>query len=117
MGPKLWRGVGLVHIPTTLLAMVDSAHGGKTAVNLRSTKNQLGSFYPADQIWIVRSVVDSLSKKLIAEGMAELIKACLIGDPGLSKQYFQKWVYGLPLYSSIRKAIAVKERVAPSSSH
>ena len=50
----LWRGVRLWHVPTTLLAMVDSAHGGKTAVNLSGAKNQLGTFYTADRVVIVR---------------------------------------------------------------
>ncbi len=55
----LKRGVPLVHVPSTLLAAVDSAHGGKTALNVSDFKNQIGTFYPADAILIVRSLFET----------------------------------------------------------
>jgi 3-phosphoshikimate 1-carboxyvinyltransferase len=76
----LWRGVGLWHVPTTMVAMVDSAHGGKTAVNLGSAKNQLGSFYPAERVYIVENFLASLDVPRRREGMVELLKALWLGD-------------------------------------
>ena len=76
----LWRGVGLWHVPTTLLAMVDSAHGGKTAMNLSLAKNQLGTFYPASRVCVVREILDHLPPAQIEEGMAELVKSLWIAD-------------------------------------
>ena len=76
----LWRGVGLIHIPTTLVAMVDSAHGGKTAVNLGAAKNQLGTFYPAERIIISTDILRSLPLAQRAEGLAELLKGLWLGD-------------------------------------
>ncbi len=107
----LWRGVSLVHVPTTLLAMVDSAHGGKTAVNLEKTKNQLGTFYPAEQIWIVRSILERLSEPLQKEGMIELFKALLLGEPKLAKRYIEDGWSALPLWETLQKAIAVKQKI------
>ncbi len=76
----LWRGVELWHIPTTLLAMVDSAHGGKTAVNLGKAKNQLGTFYPASKVFIVPEILETLPLAQRVEGLAELVKAFWLGD-------------------------------------
>jgi 3-dehydroquinate synthetase/5-enolpyruvylshikimate-3-phosphate synthase len=76
----LWRGVDLWLLPTTLLAMVDSAHGGKTAVNLAHAKNQLGTFHPARRVLIVEEFLQTLSLARRREGMAELLKALLLGD-------------------------------------
>jgi 3-phosphoshikimate 1-carboxyvinyltransferase len=76
----LWRGVDLWHVPTTLLAMIDSAHGGKTAVNLGTAKNQLGTWYPPSRIIIVRQCLATLDTRLRMEGMAELLKALWLAD-------------------------------------
>ena len=76
----LWRGVDLWHVPTTLVAMVDSAHGGKTAVNLGVAKNQLGTFYPADRVILVEQALDTLPLEQRRDGLAELIKGLWLGD-------------------------------------
>ncbi len=76
----LWRGVPLWHVPTTLLAMVDSAHGGKTAVNLASYKNQLGTFYAAKRVVLVDEIVAGLPIVQREEGLAELVKGLWLGD-------------------------------------
>lgn len=77
----LWRGVRLWHVPTTLLAMVDSAHGGKTALNLGRRKNQLGTFYEAQRVVICDAFLDSLPLDQREEGLAELVKTLWLGDP------------------------------------
>ena len=53
----LKRGVQLTHVPTTWLSAVDSAHGGKTALNVGGVKNQVGSFYPADTVFLVKEIL------------------------------------------------------------
>lgn len=77
----LWRGVDLRHVPTTLLAMVDSAHGGKTAVNLGASKNQLGTFYPADEVVLVEEALATLPRDQRRDGLAELVKGLWLGAP------------------------------------
>jgi len=76
----LWRGVHLWHLPTTLLAMVDSAHGGKTAVNLGAAKNQLGTFYEADKVILVDEILGTLPLNERQDGLFELIKGLWLGD-------------------------------------
>jgi 3-dehydroquinate synthase len=73
------RGLPLVLMPTTLLAMVDASIGGKTALNTKA-KNQLGTFYPASTIIIDPQLVTSMPASLIQEGMSEVIKIALITD-------------------------------------
>lgn len=80
----LWRGVTLWHVPTTLLAMVDSSHGGKTAVNLGSAKNQLGTFYPAVNTFLVQEFLETLPRHIRREGLSELLKALWLGDAEMS---------------------------------
>ncbi len=71
------RGMRLVLVPTTLLSAVDSAIGGKTAVNFVA-KNTVGTFYPADEVVIVRDFFETLSEQQVASGKAEIIKLALI---------------------------------------
>ncbi|MBR6504013.1 MAG: 3-dehydroquinate synthase, partial [Firmicutes bacterium] len=68
------RGVKLVQIPTTLLAMVDSSVGGKTAVDLPEGKNLLGSFYQPHRVICDPDVLDTLPEDIFADGCAEVIK-------------------------------------------
>ena len=72
------RGRALIHIPSTWLAAVDSAHGGKTALNAAGAKNQLGSFWPADSVWLCQQLWQSLPVLEKKQGLAELIKMAMI---------------------------------------
>lgn len=74
----LKRGVPLIQIPTTLLAAMDSAHGGKTALNIGGFKNQVGTFYAADAVLIVRSLFEGLPELQIRSASGELAKMALI---------------------------------------
>ena len=76
----LLRGLDFYLIPTTLLSQVDSSIGGKNGINSVYGKNLLGSFYQPKQVLIDISVLDSLSKKEIRSGYAEIIKHALIKD-------------------------------------
>lgn len=77
------RGVSMIHIPTTLLAMVDSSVGGKTGINLPEGKNLVGAFHQPQLVHIGLEALDSLPSRHYAAGMAEVIKYGMIQDPGI----------------------------------
>jgi len=83
----LKRGVPLIHIPTTLLAAMDSAHGGKTALNVGEMKNQVGTFYPADGVMIVRSLFEGLPGLQLQSAGGELAKMALLAGGPLFSQF------------------------------
>lgn len=68
------RGVGLIHIPTTLLGQVDAAIGGKTGVNLPAGKNLAGTFYQPSAVLCDVSVLKTLPSRQFRSGLAEVIK-------------------------------------------
>lgn len=77
------RGMHLVQIPTTLLAMVDSSVGGKTAVNLKSGKNLAGVFNQPELVLCDLQMLLTLSSEIFSEGVAEIIKYGVIADRAL----------------------------------
>lgn len=77
------RGVGLVQLPTTLLAAVDSSVGGKTAVDLDAGKNLAGAFYQPDLVICDTDSLATLPENEFANGMAEVIKYAFIRDAEL----------------------------------
>jgi len=81
----LFRGVDFIQIPTTLLAQVDSSVGGKVAINLPEGKNLVGSFYQPKMVIIDTSTLETLTSRVFADGMAEVIKYGLIRDEKLFK--------------------------------
>jgi len=85
------RGIHLVHIPTTILAAVDSALGGKTAVNFLDSKNMIGTFYQPHFILTDVSLFKTLPKREVYCGMAEVIKYAFIAGKSfeslLNKHY------------------------------
>ncbi|ULQ59840.1 3-dehydroquinate synthase [Brucepastera parasyntrophica] len=74
------RGTRLILVPTTLLAMVDAAVGGKTGVDFLGYKNLAGSFYPAQEIHVIVHTLDTLSDREFRSGLAEVLKIALISD-------------------------------------
>jgi 3-dehydroquinate synthase len=77
------RGVPVVQVPTTLLAMIDSSVGGKTGVNLRRGKNLVGAFHQPRAVLADASLLRSLPRRVLAAGMAEVIKHGAIRDAAL----------------------------------
>jgi 3-dehydroquinate synthase len=77
------RGIGLVQVPTTLLAQVDSSIGGKTGVNLSKAKNLVGAFYQANLVVIDPAVLDSLPPREYRGGLGEVVKYGVIMDASL----------------------------------
>lgn len=72
------RGVALIHIPTTWLSAMDSAHGGKNALNIRSIKNQLGTFYFPKKIFLIGDVLKNQPSIRAEEAFGEFFKMALL---------------------------------------
>ena len=75
------RGVRVVHVPTTLLAMVDAAVGGKTGINTAEGKNLVGAFHEPAGVLCDLSVLETLPRAELVSGMAEVVKCGFIADP------------------------------------
>lgn len=74
------RGVRLVQVPTTLLSMLDSSVGGKTAVDFCGVKNAVGTVYPAETTLVDFSLLDFLPRSLADEGRGELFKYAYLDE-------------------------------------
>ena len=107
------RGINFINIPTTLLAQVDSAIGGKTGVNTDYGKNLIGSFYQPKLVIIDTSFLKSLPKKEIICGYAEILKHSIIKDKNFFywlKENTQNIFNGRSKYviSAIKKSCMIK---------
>ncbi len=80
------RGVGLIQVPTSLLAMVDSSVGGKTGVNHATGKNLIGTFYQPQIVAIDPDVLQTLPKRELNQGWAEVVKHAII-QPSTPDRY------------------------------
>ena len=77
------RGVSFIQVPTTLLAMVDSSVGGKTAIDLPAGKNLAGAFYQPDLVLCDIDTLNTLPAEIFRDGCAEVIKYGILYDPQL----------------------------------
>jgi 3-dehydroquinate synthase len=107
------RGLPLVHIPTTLLAQVDSSIGGKVAVDHPLAKNIMGSFYQPQAVYIDPEVLQTLSEREINNGIVETIKIAVISSPSLFRwlekniaQFINKNIYLLD--ELVKEAVSLK---------
>lgn len=75
------RGLPLVLLPTTLLAMADAALGGKTGIDFQGQKNRIGSFYQPAALFTYTTFLETLPDRELKSGLAEIIKHALIGLP------------------------------------
>ena len=99
------RGIRYANLPTTLLAQVDAAIGGKTGVNLDGYKNMLGAFRMPEYTFLCADVLQTLPPRELRAGLAEMLKTFLIGD---AEAYRQAVASGVPDGSLIAKAAAIK---------
>ncbi|WP_010631802.1 3-dehydroquinate synthase [Sporolactobacillus vineae] len=76
------RGLALIQIPTSLLAQVDSSVGGKTAIDLDTGKNLVGTFYQPDAVFIDPDLLATLPQRYLAEGYAEVVKMAALSGNG-----------------------------------
>jgi len=110
------RGVALVQVPTTLVAQVDSAIGGKTGVNLAEGKNLVGAFYPPRLVVVDPEALGTLPDREFRGGLAEVIKYGVVADPKLFA-FLEKQMEAIlrrdarALEHVIRRSIAIKAHV------
>lgn len=88
------RGIQLIHVPTTLLAAVDSAIGGKTGINFEKKKNMIGSFYQPKCVLVDISFFRTLPKKELTSGIGEIIKYGYLADKTFF-DYLEKNITGI----------------------
>ncbi|WP_283615053.1 3-dehydroquinate synthase [Mycolicibacterium poriferae] len=110
------RGVDIVHVPTTLLGMVDAAVGGKTGINTDAGKNLVGAFHQPAAVLIDLATLETLPRNEIIAGMAEVVKAGFIADPVILDMIEADPEAALDptgevLPELIRRAVAVKAEV------
>jgi 3-dehydroquinate synthase len=110
------RGVDIVHVPTTLLGMVDAAVGGKTGINTDAGKNLVGAFHQPAAVLIDLTTLETLPRNEIVAGMAEIVKAGFIADPVIldlieADPDAALDPTGAVLPELIRRAVAVKAEV------
>lgn len=110
------RGVDIIHVPTTLLGMVDAAVGGKTGINTEAGKNLVGAFHQPRAVLIDLDSLRTLPDAEIVAGMAEIVKIGFIADPVIldlieADPAAALDPHGTVLAELIRRAIAVKADV------
>lgn len=109
------RGIKVIQVPTTLLAMVDAAVGGKTGINTKAGKNLVGAFHEPDSVFVDLERLDTLPQAEIVAGSAEIIKTGFIHDPVIVQRYVDNPSACLDphggLAELIERSIAVKAAV------
>jgi 3-dehydroquinate synthase len=106
------RGLPWVAVPTSLLGMVDASLGGKTGADLPQGKNLIGAFFPPRLVWADPKLLETLPDFELQNGLAEVVKHGVIGDPAL----FERCSHGLDALRSnwselVRRSMAVKVAV------
>jgi 3-dehydroquinate synthase len=105
-----YRGVPFIQVPTTVVAQVDSAVGGKTGVNARSGKNLIGAFHQPSLVIADVSTLETLEPRDFNEGFAEIIKHAIIRDPALFDRLFDA-PRGQALTHVIATNVSIKARI------
>ncbi|MBJ8337407.1 MULTISPECIES: 3-dehydroquinate synthase [Antrihabitans] len=116
------RGVKIVHVPTTLLAMVDAAVGGKTGINTEAGKNLVGAIHEPAAVLIDLATLETVPRNEIIAGMAEIIKAGFIADPVILELIERDPEAALDptgevLPELIRRSVEVKAKVVAADLH
>lgn len=105
------RGLRHINVPTTLLAMVDAAIGGKTAVDFGGVKNSIGHFYPAALICIEHEFCNTLQPDQTLCGVMEMVKTAAVTDPELYQTLVAEKTRLSPAKSQIASVARIKARV------
>ncbi len=116
------RGVPLVQVPTSLLAMIDSSIGGKTGVDVPAGKNLLGAFHQPRVVVVDPDLLGSLSSVQLAAGLAEAVKHGVIADAGyfafLESEYAAIFAKHAPaLERVVRRSVEIKAEVVAQDEH
>jgi 5-deoxy-5-amino-3-dehydroquinate synthase len=105
------RGIAYVNVPTTLLAQVDAAIGGKTGVNLPEGKNLVGSFWQPTAVLCDIQALSSLPAREWSSGRGEMAKYAFLGEGLLDQGRPGASILGLPLDEQVAKCVAIKAAV------
>ena len=106
------RGIDFYNIPTTLLSQVDASVGGKTAVDLEGYKNMIGAFWQPKAVLIDPLTLQTLPKRRIADGMAEVIKMSLTSDKALFERLEREELFAESTDGSVILSDAIDEIIA-----
>ena len=105
------RGIDFIHIPTTLLSMVDASVGGKTGVDFQNLKNQIGLFRNPNQVIICPTFLKTLNRRQLKSGFAEVIKHALIADKEYWKLLIETNLEKINWQEIIIKSVKIKNNI------
>lgn len=106
------RGVRLIQIPSTWLAAMDSAHGGKNALNVDGYKNQLGTFYFAEEIYLVKKLLYRQPEQRAREAFGELAKMAFLDGKNWSLELARERApSSAVLWRSLKSVISSKNKI------
>ena len=103
------RGIKFINIPTTLLAMVDAAIGGKTGIDFGGSKNQIGTFAEAEEVIIVPVFLETLPERELFSGMAEMLKYGFIADANLLNVNLENYQQYITRCGEIKLSIVAQD--------
>lgn len=108
------RGKKLIQIPTTWLSAIDSAHGGKNGLNISGVKNQIGTFYAAEQIYFVQSILFFQKRPQVEDAFGEIFKIAIINKPQILKQVEISPSY---IWDHLKSLVGAKYQVVHQDPH
>ena len=114
------RGINFINIPTTLLAMVDAAVGGKTGINFGGLKNEVGAFANARYVIVNTCFLDTLDTANLCSGYAEMLKHSLISNAQMWAEHINFDILQpdlAELQRMVAASIAVKEHIVADDPH
>ena len=114
------RGINFINIPTTLLAMVDAAVGGKTGINFSGLKNEVGAFANARYVIVNTCFLDTLDTANLCSGYAEMLKHSLISNAQMWAEHVNFDILQpdlAELQRMVAASIAVKEHIVADDPH
>ena len=103
------RGIKFINIPTTLLAMVDAAIGGKTGIDFGGAKNQIGTFAEAEDVLVDPVFLSTLPRREILSGMAEMLKYGFVADSNLLEINLENYQDYILCAGEIKREIVAKD--------
>ena len=103
------RGIKFINIPTTLLAMVDAAIGGKTGIDFGGSKNQIGTFAEAEEVAINPVFLETLPERELLSGMAEMLKYGFITDAKLLEINLENYQQFIVRCGEIKREIVAQD--------
>ncbi|MBK7763494.1 MAG: 3-dehydroquinate synthase [Bacteroidetes bacterium] len=111
------RGIEFINIPTTLLAMVDAAYGGKTGIDFQGYKNHIGTFHAAKAIYCQPQYFDTLNERILWSGIAEMTKHALLSNEKDWQNLIHFQRNDFLSIEQIKKSLAIKMKFVEGDEH